>query len=54
MDAERAGADVVQLYVGIPGGAPRRQLRRPTTRCACGRESRSRPTFALTQRDLSV
>ncbi|KAM3446219.1 hypothetical protein MY3296_009873 [Beauveria thailandica] len=43
-----------RLYVGILGGAPRRQLRRPTTRCACGRESRSRPTFALTQRGLSV
>ncbi|KAM0668349.1 hypothetical protein ACQRIU_001911 [Beauveria bassiana] len=49
---ERAGAEVVQLYVGIPG-APRRQLRGyDKVRLRPG-ESRT-ATFALTRRDLSV
>ncbi|KAM3506336.1 hypothetical protein MY11210_007591 [Beauveria gryllotalpidicola] len=49
---ERAGAEVAQLYVGIPG-APRRQLRGyDKVRLRPG-ETRT-ATFALTRRDLSV
>ncbi|KAM3453874.1 hypothetical protein NHJ6243_009029 [Beauveria neobassiana] len=50
--AERAGAEVVQLYVGIPG-APRRQLRGYNRVSLRPGETRT-ATFALTRRDLSV